>query len=76
VITDLTTPRPGLVDPQSCPLCAGLREVLGAAVLLGDPQAAGNIVRAAQKHMIHGHPDDRRTRRAAPAQTSGRAAER
>ncbi|MCL8016475.1 hypothetical protein [Streptomyces sp. AS02] len=55
-------------------MCARIRDVLQVAVLLGDPQAAGNLVRAAHAHMIHGHPNDPRTQRAATAQTSGRVA--
>lgn len=74
MLTDLTTPGPGLVDPERCVMCERLRAVLAAAVLLGDPQAAGNLVRAAHSHMIHGHPNEPRTQRAAPAQTSRKVA--
>lgn len=64
---DLRTPQAGSVDPDRCPVCEQLRAVLRAAVLLGSSTSAGNLVRAAHAHMIHGHPRDPRTRRAEPA---------
>jgi hypothetical protein len=64
---DLRTPQSGPVDPDRCPMCEQLRAVLRTAVLLGSQTSAGNLVRIAHTHMIHGHPRDPRTRRTAPA---------
>lgn len=76
LLDDLRTPQQGPVDPEQCLVCQKLREVLAAAVLLGSPTSAGNLVRAAHQHMLHGHPNDQRTQRAAPAQTSRKVAQR
>lgn len=57
---DLRTPRPGKVDPETCPMCALLRDSVSAAISSGSQQTAVSVVRAMHTHMFYGHPNDPR----------------
>ncbi|GAA5704466.1 hypothetical protein Save01_05311 [Streptomyces avermitilis] len=65
ILFDLRTPRPGRVDPETCPVCALLRMGVTEAVKTGDPKAAAATVRAMHVHMVWGHPNDPRNVRRA-----------
>lgn len=66
LIVDLTTPRFGPVDPDTCSTCGMLRDTLGAAMTTGNAQNARAVVYGMHAHMIHGHPDDPRNVRPTP----------
>lgn len=62
---DLRTPRSGMVNPDTCPVCRRLREHVTAAICTRSPTVAGAVVRAMHTHMVHGHPNDPRNLRPA-----------
>jgi len=55
---DIRTPRSGRVDPETCPVCAGLRAELTASITTASRRMATATVRAMHVHMIYGHPND------------------
>lgn len=59
---DLRTPRPGMVDPETCPVCSNLRGILTAALSTKSALMARDVVHAMHTHMIYGHPNDPRNK--------------
>jgi hypothetical protein len=60
LIFDLTTPRPGPVDPERCPMCRRLRDTLSAAITSGNAPNSRAVVYAMYAHTTQGHPTDPR----------------
>ncbi|GAA4016032.1 hypothetical protein GCM10022232_68950 [Streptomyces plumbiresistens] len=60
MLDDVLVPRPGNVDPQTCPACARIRAAISACVRTGNAVGAREVVLTMRAHMIHGHPDDPR----------------
>lgn len=61
LLRDLTTPRLGLVNPDTCRVCCSLRTGLTEALEAGDAEAGEAVVIGMYLHVQRGHPDDPRT---------------
>lgn len=61
MLLSLRAPRAGLVDPETCPVCRLLHDLVGDVIRSGDPSSARPVVLAMHTHMIYGHPQDPRT---------------
>lgn len=59
---DLRAPRADRADPETCPVCAKLRESLTAAIVTGSSVMSRLVVIAMHSHVIHGHPKDPRNK--------------
>lgn len=66
LMLDLRTPRRGLADPATCPVCRFLRNCVRHVITSGSTSGARPVVLAMHTHLIHGHPNDPRTIRKSP----------
>ncbi|QAX95038.1 hypothetical protein SEA_SEBASTISAURUS_50 [Streptomyces phage Sebastisaurus] len=60
LIGDVRAPCPGPVDPETCPMCAKLRDHLTAAITTRHGRQASHVVRVMYVHMRQGHAKDPR----------------
>jgi hypothetical protein len=58
---NLRTPRRGLADPATCPVCRFLRDCVKEVIMSGSVSGARPVVVAMNTHLVHGHPYDPRT---------------
>ncbi|KOU53143.1 hypothetical protein [Streptomyces sp. WM6378] len=59
-VAEFTKPRPGRVDPKTCPACARVKSLGIEAAESGDPELAADWVELAYAHAELGHPWDHR----------------
>ncbi|WP_406508211.1 hypothetical protein [Streptomyces sp. NBC_00212] len=59
-VADFTKPRPGRVDPKTCPACARVKTLGIEAAEIGAPELAAEWVELAYVHAELGHPWDHR----------------
>ncbi|MET9361990.1 hypothetical protein ABZX93_13845 [Streptomyces sp. NPDC006632] len=65
--TDFMRPRPGPIDPRSCPACALVKSIAIEAAETSDRELAVQWVELASMHARLGHPRDPRVAPSDPA---------
>lgn len=58
--SDIRKPRPGIVDPNACPVCAELRKELSSVLTARHRPGLIRVLEDMRAHKVYGHPQDTR----------------